>query len=424
MGSNDAHLGGSLRQLRGRRLAVAGCCCAALAVSAGAALAGRDASSLAASPARGEPSFAKPQRHRAGALGGHRLHSDGVAVADLNSDGKRDLAVVGANVDAEVSGVSVLLNRGARFGIARAYRTGDDPSAVASGDMNGDGAPELATANGEDVSVLFNRGDGRFSRSVPLAAREPWDVAIGDVSGDGKADIVTANHKRYVNTVSVYANRGDGSFQPRVDYRIGRVPIAVALADLNRDGSLDIAAACQNNTVSVLLNRGDGTYPPRVDYAAPRHPRSIAIADMNGDRSPDLVTANTTGDYEAPRNTVSVFMNSGDGSFGKRRVFRAKGAEVFFGPVAVGDLNVDGRQDVAVGLDLGEGLFNPKRAAVLLGRGDGSFTRRLEYRTGSTAADAWAPRGIAVGDVNGDGKPDLVQAKFIDVAVLLNRTRR
>ena len=70
------------------------------------------------------------------------------------------------------------------------------------------------------------------------------------------------------------------------------------------------------------------------------------------------------------------------------------------------------------------GRGNPKRVAVLLGRGDGSFARRIDYPTGRTAADAWVPRGIAVGELNGDGKADIVQAKFIDVSVLLNKTRR
>lgn len=396
---------------------------ALLLVLVGAALTAPGTYSYASSLARGDPSFAKPQRYRSGKLLGYRLHSDGIAIGDLNADGRHDIVATGSVASGKLGGVSVFLNRGSGFGTARGYRTGPQPSAVAIGDVNGDGVPDLATANNDDVSVLINRGDGRFSKSVAYAAREPWDVAIGDLSGDGKADIVTVNHKRYVNTISVYSNRGDGSFQPRVDYRIGRVPVSIALADLNDDGHLDVATACEYSTVSVLINRGDGTFPPRVDYAASPHPRSIAIGDMNGDRSPDLVTASTSGNAERPLNTVSVFVNSGDGTF-RKRDYRTKGAEVFFGPVAVGDLNADGRRDVAVGQDLGGGIYNPKRVAVLLGRGDGSFTRRIDYPTGRTDSDAWAPRGIAVGQLNGDGKPDIAQAKFIDISVLLNRTHR
>ena len=400
---------------------------ALLVVFVGVVLIAPSAYSSASSLARGDPSFAKPQRYRSGKLFGYRLHPDGLAIGDLNADGRRDIVTTGHDLSRKLGGVSVFLNRGGGFGTASAYRTGKLPSAAAIGDVNGDGMPDVATANTDDVSVLINRGDGRFSKSVAYAAREPTDVAIGDLSGDGRADIVTVNAKMYVNSISVYVNRGDGTFQPRVDYRIGPVPVSVALADLNEDGHLDVAAACQSNTVSVLLNRGDGTFPPRVNYAAPQEPGSIAIGDMNGDRSPDLVTANTSGDYEAPLNSVSVFLNRGDGSF-RKRDYRAKGAEgaevVFFGPVAVGDLNADRKQDVAVGQDFGDGKDNPKRVAVLLGRGDGSFTRRIDYPTGRSATDAWVPRGIAVGELNGDGKADIVQAKFIDVSVLVNRTRR
>jgi FG-GAP-like repeat len=370
------------------------------------------------------PSFSKPQRYWTGKLRGQRLHADAVAVGDVNGDRKHDLVAAGSNFDVQEGGVSVSLNRGrGNFGAARTYRIGYASSAVTIGDLSGDGEPDLATANGDDVSVLINRGGGRFSKSVEYAARQPSDIASGDVNGDGKADLVTANSKAYVNTISVYINRGAGRFSPRVEYRTGRQSVSVAIADLNGDRARDVATASLTNTVSVLLNSGDGRFPHRIDYPAPQHPRSIAIGDLNGDRSPDLVTANTAGHGLRRPDSVSVFLNRGNGSFRPRRDYRAKG-QSNFGPVAIGDLNADGRRDVAVGQDLGEGVSEPKRIAVLVGRGDGSFTRRIDFPTGRTAADAWAPRGIAIGELNGDGKLDIAQAKFIDVAVLVNTTPR
>lgn len=358
---------------------------------------------------------------------GQRLHAEAVAVGDVNGDRKQDLVAVGSHTDHQVQegGVSVSLNRGrGNFGAARTYRIGYASSAVTIADLSGDGEPDLATANGEDVSVLINRGGGRFSKSVEYAARQALDIASGDVNGDGQADLVTANSKWSVNSISVYMNRGAGRFSPRVDYSTGRRPSSVAIADLNRDGTLDVATACGANTVSVSLNSGDGSFSHRIDYPAPQHPLSIAIGDLNGDRSPDLVTANFKG-HGAPRpDSVSVFLNRGDGTFRPRRDYRAKG-DSGFGPIAIGDLNGDGRQDVAVGQELGERAGPPRwRVAVLVGRGDGSFTRRIDYPTGRTAADAWAPRGIAIGQLNGDGKLDIAQAKFIDVAVLMNTTPR
>jgi FG-GAP-like repeat len=359
---------------------------------------------------------------------GQRVHAEAVAVADVNGDRRQDLVAVGSDTRLRVQegAVSVSLNRGrGKFGAARTYRIGYDSSAVAIADLSGDGKPDLATANGVDVSVLINRGGGRFARSMEYAARQPWDIAIGDVNGDGKADLVTANNKWAVNSISVYINRGAGRFSPRVDYRTGHGPDSVAIADLNGDGKPDVATACLRNTVSVLLNNGDGRFASRVDYPAPQHPRSIAIGDVNGDRSPDLVTANSPEGGTRRPDSVSAFLNRGDGTFRPRRDYRAKG-DSGFGPIALGDLNRDGRLDVAVGEDLEYrfGSSAPRRIAVLVGRGDGSFARRMDYATGRTVADAWAPRGIAVGDLNGDGKLDIAQGKFIDVAVLMNTTRR
>ena len=374
----------------------------------------------------GSPSFSKPQRYQTGMFRGQRLHLDAVAVGDLNGDRRQDLVGVGSNTDLRVQegGLSISLNGGrGKFGPARTYRIGYDSSAVTIVDLSGDGKPDLATANGEDVSVLVNRGAGRFAKSVEYAARQSWDIASGDVNGDGRPDLVTANGMASVNTISVYLNRGAGSFSPRVEYRTARRPLSVAIADLNRDGSPDVATANLTNTVSVLLNNGDGSFLRRIDYPAPQHPRSIAVGDMNGDRNLDVVTANSAGYGRGRPDSVSVFLNRGDGSFRPRRDYRAKGKSGF-GPVAIGDLNGDGRQDVAVGQDLGDRASAPRRVAVLVGRGDGSFTRRIDVPSGRTGADAWAPRGIAIGRLNGDGKLDLAQAKFIDIAVLVNTTPR
>jgi hypothetical protein len=168
--------------------------------------------------------------------------------------------------------------------------------------------------------------------------------------------------------------------------------------------------------VSVFINRGDGSLSKRVEYRTGSGPRSVAIGDLNGDRQPDLVTANTATRPGPRPDSVSVFLNRRDGSFRARREYRAKG-QSSFGPMAIGDLNRDAKLDAAIGLDLEEGT-EPGRIAVLLGRGDGSFTRRLDYKTGPS--DVW---DIAAGDLNGDRKLDLAIPKSRSLAVLLNTTR-
>jgi hypothetical protein len=138
--------------------------------------------------------------------------------------------------------------------------------------------------------VLLNRGDGSFEgkRDYPVG-RNPQSIAIADLEGNGKPDLVTANWGSA--TSSVLLNRGDGSFQVKRDYLTGEGPFAVAAGDLNGDRAPDVVTANVEGTVSVLLNRGDGSFQPKLAYVPGLDLYgwgSIAIGDLNGDRRLDL----------------------------------------------------------------------------------------------------------------------------------------
>ena len=151
---------------------------------------------------------------------------------------------------------------------------GTAPESVAVADLNGDGKPDLAAANWPARRERAARTTAT-ARSPPRSTTPragPHPVAAADLNGDGKPDLAVVNVDG--DTVSVLLNNGDGTFAAKVDYPTGAGPESVAAADLNGDGKPDLAVANDgDDTVSVLLNDGDGTFAAKVDYPAGTRPR-------------------------------------------------------------------------------------------------------------------------------------------------------
>jgi len=276
----------------------------------------------------------------------------GMAAGDLRGNGKLDL-VVPNNGDATVS---VLLGNGdGTLQAAVSYKTGVDPTWVGLGDFNGDGKLDLAVsdqncANGPPcppgfVSILLGSGDGTFQPHVDYqtaqGAEAPNGVAVGDFNNDGNLDLAVAAGAGGGGTqVSVLLGNGDGTFQSGVNYTAGLNPAAIATADFNHDGKLDLAVVNNIGSVSILLGKGDGTFQPHVDYGTASFPfGTVGIGDFNEDGNLDFAVAN------GGSNTVSVFLGKGDGTF--RRQFQVNTGSGPRGAV-VGDLNRDGRLDLVV----------------------------------------------------------------------------
>ena len=331
-----------------------------------------------------------------------------VALADLNGDGKLDLAVANSGNGT----ASVLLGNGdGTFQTEVSYPVGKSPFSVAVADFNGDGKPDLAVANNGDgtTSVLVGNGDGTFQTAVNYTVgASPISVAAGDFNGDGKLDLVVADYGVAGDTtdnISVLLGNGDGTFQTAVSYTVGANPYSVAAADLNRDGKLDLAVAnCGNGSVSVLLGNGDGTFQTAVDYTVGTYPYSVTVGDFNGDGKPDLAIANL-GALAETTGSVSVLLGNGDGTFQAAVSYSAAPNP---NSVAVGDFNGDGKLDLAVADEDGT-------VSVLLGNGDGTFQAAVNFAAGGD------PNFLAVGDLNGDGTPDLAVADYDGgVSILLN----
>jgi VCBS repeat protein len=327
-----------------------------------------------------------------------------VAIGDLNGDGHADLAV--ANYSSNT--VSVLLNNGTgTFGTAANYGTDSHPTSVAIADLNADGKPDLVVTNNDsnDVSVLLNKGDGSFGAAVNYGAQlGPQSVAIADLDGDGKPDLAVANYGQQY--VSVLLGNGAGTFKTAVNYKTDFNPLSVAIGDLNSDGKPDLVAVARSG-VSVLLGNGDGSFGTAVNYAAHSGPEDVAIADLNGDHKLDLVIANYTS------NDVSVLLGNDDGTFKPAVNYAAhSGAK----SVKVGDLDGDGKPDLAIANNISSDV------SVLLGNGDGTFGTGTNYAAHSITNPLSAPYSVAIGDLNGDNKPDLALAhtNTADATVLLN----
>jgi len=331
------------------------------------------------------------------------LSPSSVAIGDLNGDGKPDLAVANANS----ANVSILLGDGSgSFAAATNFAAGAGPFSVAIGDLNGDGKPDLAVANvgSADVSILLGTGSGSFGAATNFAAGAgPFSVAIGDLNGDGKSDLAVANQDSA--DVSILLGDGSGSFGAATNFAVGTSPFSVAIGDLNGDGKPDLAVANQgSSSVSTLLGTGSGSFGAATNFAVGTNPRSVAIEDLDGDGRRDLAVAN------AASSNVSILLNTTtfapSGTFGAATSFAA-GTNPR--SVAIGDLNSDGKPDLAVA------NANSANVSILLGTGTGSFGTATNFTVGTQ------PISVAIGDLNGDGKPDLAvaNANSANVSILL-----
>jgi hypothetical protein len=333
-------------------------------------------------------------------------HPYGLAVADLNGDGLPDIVTS----DYKNNEVSVLLNEGLsptthqiEFGPPQDYTVGEGPNEVQVADLTGDGILDIVTANyGSDtVSVLMGNGNGTFGPQQTFPSGSgPASLAIADMTGNGKLDLVVGN--RNASTVAVLYGNGNGTFQAPLTIGAGERNYSVAVADLTGDGDLDvITTSVLKNTVTVQLGNGDGTFGPGQAIPVGPGPTSVAVADFNGDGRPDLVTTNSGG------NSVSVLLGNGDGTFSVQQTYPVGDSPR---AVAVADLTGDGIEDLVVA------NYNDDTVSVLLGKGDGTFLPQEVFPVGDK------PYSVTLADLSGDGRDDIIVANSASdtVSVLLN----
>jgi hypothetical protein len=316
-----------------------------------------------------------------------------VASADVDRDGKPDL--VAADAPNDDGHVSVLRNNGdGTFGDPVLYPVGQLPLALVVADLDGDGSPDVVTANsrGRDVSVLLNDGHGAFAAEVRYAVgTSPCGIAAGDLDGDGRPELVVANAGD--GTLSILINRG-GTFIAGPPIRVGVNSLtSPAMADVDRDGRIDIVVGGHPiglaKDVGLLLNRGGFTFSQLSDTSGTSPGTTPVVAfsavDLNHDGAPDLVAR------EAEK--VSLLINDGHGVFTVTEAFSA----TTYGPAPVpaADLNGDGNPDLVVPVSDYPALM------VLTGDGTGHIASFERYIA------SYAPEWAVVADFDGDGRIDV-----------------
>lgn len=318
----------------------------------------------------------------------------GIGLGDLNNDGIPDLVTAGHMSDS----ISTLLGVGdGSFGThADTYVPGFHFK-VAVGHLNADLFADVAVTSWylSTVSVLLGNGDGTFGTPADLPTGSfPETVAIRDLNSDSKNDLVVVNTDD-PGSVTVYLGNGDGTFGPRTDFGTWRGPRGLDIGDLDGDTKLDLVVAnsgvnTTEHSVSILLGNGDGTFKTHMEYGTSMLPVSVAIGSLNGDAYPDLVTV---GQFDS----LSVLPGTGAGVFGP---YVNRSVPYVPNSVSVADFDIDGKADLSI---VREGLSG---VSIYPGNGDGTFGMNSDLLTGIGTS----PRSQAVGDLNGDGRTDLAVA--------------
>ena len=394
----------------------------------------------------GDGTFASPVKYAVGAK------PESVAVADMNGDSKPDL-IVADNGD---SSLTVLLNQGDGTFVAQAaFPLPAAPVSITAGDFNNDTKNDVALVAGTSVYVYSGLGTGSFNTTPAQysAGTFPGVIAAGHFRNSSELDLAVLDVFPSSTGVAILLNNGTGTFANAVLYDLGAspgisggTPNSLAVGDLTGDGIMDLAVADDqfaNNEVSVLLGNGDGTFGNLTNWVADQQPTALVIGNFVGDAHADLAVVNQAS------NDVSFLAGNGNGTFLAPPTLSHISSP---GPVVTGDFNGDTKQDVIVGntsslagtiltvLDgNGNGTFNtpttisntitnPKtgqakelaaalmnndnsldlvmldsnnKLDVFFNNGSGVFAAPVAYPAGTS------PQGIAVGDFNGDSKPDV-----------------
>jgi hypothetical protein len=337
--------------------------------------------------------------------------SQHIVFADVNGDLKPDIVVSDKD---SASRVSVLLGNGNGTFQAAIISPANFPMRIFPADFNGDGKLDLLTVTPEgrdQLSLLLGNGDGTFRPSV-LVSTGISPVAVADVNADGFQDVVFGESTS-VRNLRLMLGNGNGTFRPSVAAATGTSSDATtnfAIArDVNADNKVDLVYSTNTAAFKIALGNGDGTFGNPTGFAGTVAANQGAVADINRDGILDVVTV--TGTQNFANGTINSFLGNGDGTFQAGSIITTA---PYPDSVDVADLNGDTFPDLVTHLK----LVNNVAMSVHLGNGNGTFRPFAVFPSLTISSSS-----LAVGDINGDGQPDVAVAEYtLGASVRINRS--
>ncbi|MFQ5766846.1 MAG: FG-GAP-like repeat-containing protein, partial [Acidobacteriota bacterium] len=325
-----------------------------------------------------------------------------MALGDLDGDGQDDLAGFGSRQQGTTAGqdINILLRQAdGRFARPLRFPVPAAPITLKLGDFNEDGALDLVGPTGRSNSLLIfpGRGDGTFQTAMPVSdVLGPIDLAVEDFDVDGHLDLAVLNSTS--QDISLFHGEGTGLFSPAGRLHVGRLPFSLIDGDFTGDGLSDLVSTNFSSLDTFLfVNQGEGRFAPGEPVADTLFP--LMAVDLNRDSRLDL--AGIAGDK------IVTLLGTKGGSLAPpatSETILPSHANL----MTASDFNGDGHPDLAIGLD---GLV-----AILLGEGDGTFSRGEIVPVGFRSISLFAP------DLDDDGRNDLVMSNlFGDVSFVLGR---
>jgi hypothetical protein len=327
-------------------------------------------------------------------------YSSELAVGDFNRDNKLDVAWL----DFWTGAIQIALGRG--DGTLAAPSASFPTAVFARGlkavDVNGDGKLDLLAVR-DKLFVLIGNGDGTFGAAATYpVGGNPIDLSAGDLNGDGKPDVVVSQNDSTSGTLSILLNTGSGTFGGATTRALAVAALnSVVTGDFNGDAKLDVAVAANpvgGGSVQLLLGHGDGTLADPTIVGVTDSTLRLVAADLQGDGKLDLVASQPGLTNQSSTGQLRLLIGQGNGTFQVRGPFSATG--ISSAPIAVADVNGDGRKDVLItSSDIGSG------EAILYTFG---LTSSLDLA--SPTKTEFFLGAVGAGDFNGDGKVDAVAA--------------